>query len=579
MQNYILPVLSVFLILCTLLVCLKANFFFDISGHPFYKFSGNLMILLLALIAFVFSIHAEIFSSYDKLNNKLQGSYDWFNPVDVSRFPIDQYKINKKQFPDNNIQIDKALSKAYDRKYTIVVDKSPSTEPDNFTKRISSDFMKKLGSELQKSISQNGLNLKNVAMEDLFVLTALKKLSENGASKNSVELLYYFGDNITLSPFGKDVEFNKETLLDNVNRYLKWLSDTAYKSARGKYTNFKKIFDDLHTDVFLGDSVESNLYIVSDFEHETESGSSYSELSNSFYALNGLRLNQIDLIRVKGKGTDILKVNETLDLFYESFCHLHFYEFNEDLMYHNQAPIDVVTSIFGSSSEDSLQQALYLYYLWNDNNVNYDYVGSASFESQVSDKSVFLSLRDKVATSHYNELSGYLLMNGAADKIYPFALNRVKFESAKKVPIKFTTDKRDHRNYYLEIGHAGKTFKVREPIILRQVLPTTSCLYLIYMYVVLYISILCLFWYFFLSAWSMDARRTRLKNTLVGVISGMFILMLIPSGFKIMYNYLDLWSNVFDGYQKAFFLAFTTVAIAFHVFYFRYSRKYVPVNK
>ena len=92
------------------------------------KILSKIVLLSLALIAFIFGIHSDVFSSYDKYNIKIDTQYDWFSFKDILRFPIDQYGINKvNQYPEDTIDFSEGLIKDYPaRKITIVLDKTGS---------------------------------------------------------------------------------------------------------------------------------------------------------------------------------------------------------------------------------------------------------------------------------------------------------------------------------------------------------------------------------------------------------------------------------------------------------------------
>jgi hypothetical protein len=73
---------------------------------------------------------------------------------------------------------------------------------------------KSLNLELQQSVSQNGLYLDNLMVEDLFVLTAMKQLSQNIESKNIIEVIYYLGDGKMKSPYDIDLSITDENLCE-----------------------------------------------------------------------------------------------------------------------------------------------------------------------------------------------------------------------------------------------------------------------------------------------------------------------------------------------------------------------------
>jgi hypothetical protein len=212
-----------------------------------------------------------------------------------------------------------------------------------------------------------------------------------------------------------------------MQQYIKYYNDTILNSTKGKFTNLNEIINKLRDKAYLGDNntIYTNLYFISDFEHEEESGASFTEFNVNLHSLNEVKINQINLIKIKGKNNNTENVNTTLKLFRENFSHLYFYEFNEDLMYYDKKPVDAISSIFSSTTFDESQQAIYLYYLWNDANIHYDFIGNLTLNSNNSIKTIVLGLRDKIQTTNYNDYSGYLLLNDSKDKVFSFSSNQI----------------------------------------------------------------------------------------------------------------------------------------------------------
>jgi hypothetical protein len=579
MGNYYFVILISFIVLSSILICWKAVYIYKISKHPYPKFTSGFALLLLALIAFIFGIHADIFSSYDKLNNKLSQSYDWFDPADIVRFPIEQYQINRRYFPKNEINLDSSVSNRYDRKFTIVIDKTKSTESNSFAKRISQKLKSSLQTELQSSVSQNQLELQSLMVEDLFVLTAMKQLSQNSNSKTILEVIYYLGDGSIQSPYDVDIPLTKNNLCESVQKYLSFYSQKILNAPKGRYTNFNEIIKALTQSNFLGDNqtIFSNLYFLSDFEHEEESGSSFAELNESLHSFNNsksISVSQINLLKIKGKSNSPDKVNTTLNLFRQNFNHLYFYEFSEEQTYFEENPVQAISSIFSSTKPDSKQQPIYLYYLWNDTLTHSDFQGRLTLNTaDFKGSNVILGLRDKVEVNSNANYTGYILLNGLKTKVFPFTSAEFFFENNKSFQVTFNTDSKDNKNYYIELSQPGNTFKVSEPLILREVLPATSCVYLIYLYAFLFITLSSLILYFILCLWHSHEQYYRVKQIVVVVTGILFVVLAALKGWGVLNNYFSLLFHGFNVQFSFLFIISILATIALHSFYFYFSYK------
>ncbi|MDX2000892.1 MAG: hypothetical protein SFW35_00540 [Chitinophagales bacterium] len=580
MELVCFTVLVAFIVSTTVLICWKTDYIYKISKHPFPKFTGAFALVLLAIIAFIFGIHADIYSSYDRLNNNLSKSYNWFNPADIVRFPVEQYLINQRKFPENQINLDSCFSNNYDRKYTIVIDKTPSIEPSAFTEEISAKLKTNLKAELQGSISQNPLNLDSLKIEDLFVLTAMKQLAIDTSSKAMIEVLYYLGDSTFLSPYDVDIIITKQVLCESIKTFLEFFDNKILGSKKGKYTNFNALVKELKKPKWMGvnnRNIFSNLFIISDFEHEEESGATFAELNDNLHSFNNagdITVKQINLIKVKGKDNKSDKVNTTLNLIRQNFNHLYFFEFNEEKTYFEQNPIQAISSVFSSTTYDTKEQQAYFYYLWDEMLSRYDFMTEVTLiASSTTTPNILIGLRDKVEPNSYDNYSGYMLLNGLKTKIYPFTSTLMPLDNHKPIKINLTTDNTYNTNYSIELSKPGSTFKVSKPIILREVLPATSCIYLVYLYALFFVSITSLIAYYIVCLWCSHEPYYNRKRLSISLAGGLFAILVICEGSGVLKNYCYLFFYGFDKYYKILFFISMSAVTFLHVFYFYFSYK------
>ncbi|MCX6318979.1 MAG: hypothetical protein NTW29_17000 [Bacteroidetes bacterium] len=75
----------------------QGNTFFDKLGNIVrrksigFLFKG--LVDLTIIICFIFGIHSDIFSGYDKNKSNTKQNYNWLNTRDIVRFPVDQIKL------------------------------------------------------------------------------------------------------------------------------------------------------------------------------------------------------------------------------------------------------------------------------------------------------------------------------------------------------------------------------------------------------------------------------------------------------------------------------------------------------
>ncbi len=493
MENYFLSGVTILIFVLLFLSFISKetrHAILEICKQRFSKIVASALVLLLALVAFIFGIHADIFSSYDKFSSRLDRSYNWFSPYDIVSFPIDQYKLNKHIFHENTINIDTLFISGFSRKVSIVIDKTSSTIPDTFTKRISRGLRERLVGNLQAS-SQNELPLKydSISVEDLLVMSSIRLLALDKSIKTNIEIFFYWGNGKFTSTSDKDELLDPDDFNSLIRRYYETLNN-GIQANRGinHNTNFGNIAGKLVQPCSFGDTSGADttfrsLFVVSDFAHEQKSGTSFADLRTRFDSLgNNFKINQVTLIRLKGADNNPADVAETINIFRENFNDLFFYNFNEDQTFMNVSPDEIVASMFFSTKDDPRFQALYLYYLWSNENPYFDYEGELTLGNR--HQHIAIELRDRNLTSEIDGVSGFLLLPNERAKLYPHKMRNISTTDASAKSIKLITDNLRNKNFTIGLSIPNRTLRVVEPIILREVLPISSCLYLVMFYLV-----------------------------------------------------------------------------------------------
>lgn len=528
----------------------------------------------LVIIAFIFGIHTDIFSSYDRYNSNNKTQYNWFNPNDIFKFPIEQYGINaKNKFPTDTIDLSNPKKiKIKKRKVTIVLDKTGSL----FFKKDSKNYKTSLEVSLKRKLKNklHELNLKNTKIEDLFLLTAIEKLSKDSIIKTHIEVLIYTGseqfnpNNIYHKP-SFDGILNKKTLNTVFNKVLKDIqklnSQKQQQIINTRCTDFHGLIKLLNEEKFTGRDEEKfnhkKLIFLSDFKHEEyNSNKTFQEVSTQLEKLNN-NINQINLIIFESSTREnTIAAKKIQSLFKKTFNNLFFYEFRAQLK--NDIPNeDEISLMFSSVTDDD--QYVTLYNSFQNQTYKSDYKGSVFIKG--FDKDFIFGFGNRLKPSSYIKGYNYLTIkndNDSPKKLYPFVKKSIE-KSEKAYTLSFITDEKESKNLYMEFNFPNtSTHIIRQPITFKSVLPTTSCLYLILFYYITISSFFILILYYAKAIWLSENSKTGkfkffYSLTCVGLV-GILIFMfyvLIPNSYKLL-SYLE---------AKQIFIA-TTLMILFIVF-------------
>ena len=559
---------------------------YEISQHKFIKFISRLTLFLFALIAFIFGIHSDIVSSYDKLNANIKHSYNWFYPQDIIKFPIDQFMINKEQFPPNEIDVASAFTNDHKiRKYSIVVDKTSSNKPSEVTKKTSKKLIESITTHLGGSVSQNPIDFSKISLEDLFLLNGLERLARDTSAITSFEIMYYFGDEIVRSPFDKDKIINSENLSETIGSCLAYIRDSvnpkAKKEGNVRNTDFKFIAKELKEERWCGNNKNSfsSVIIFSDFEHLESSGNSFESVNQSLQVLSkDCKITQVNLVKLRGRNKHPDWANQTLDLFREAFNHLYYYEFEEQLKDNSTAKdalsySEQIASVFSSVNDDTSPQPVLLYYSWNNENYNFDYKGVMTLRNLQTNKQISFGYGNQVDVLRFNEKTSYLYFVCRKQKLFPYRQTKIEFLSLPYDTLQFVTNEKNSKNYFIEFSHPGSTQTIREPIILKQVLPTTSCLLLIYLYSFFGMAMILIIAYyavFVLIYSNKNSERNYIKLSL-GILSVAVFIYFMIVGVKVLPSYWKLVFSIFDEMEIIFFISIIMIAVLLYGSLFRDS--------
>lgn len=531
---YLFTFILAFISIC-IWVLIEPNNLNIVISNKYPKIIGSSVVVLIGFIALIFGIHSDIYSSYDKFNTKYN-QYNWFDPVDIVKFPIDQYLINCSDsipLETNPIEISSG-AKTELRNAIFIIDKTPST----FSTILSAESKGNLKATLSKYLSdqscKNEINLDKLSNEDLLLMSMIERLSKASDSIN-ISILLYLGNN-SIKVMEEYNTIPKKT--DLCSFYLAYTNLLANIQAQPDcQTNFKIIFDKIFQPAIWGEkSMCHNIYLISDFEHNAESGTSFSQLNSLIQDYGNFKIEQLNLFKVQNQSNSDYEVNSTLQILRENFNHINYYEFSNNDLNFNSNIVQTVNHMSSTLVDSKSNDPIYLYYLFSQKGDSYDFKGSIQPNLEDCNLPISISLRDRISFEGNFTPGEYLTLNDEL-KIIPFKIYNLDSSKTKTIDLKLTTKNIQNENYYLEISPMNSSFKMKYPIILRQVLPVTSSIYLITIYTIILILLIFLSFYFIVFIKNIEFENQLLKYLLyvsfsIIIISAITLLILNFSFYK-----------------------------------------------
>ncbi|MCK8480912.1 hypothetical protein [Psychroserpens algicola] len=529
-----MSIFQIFIILFILLLivscCLYPIILKEIAKDDFPRLISKLLFISLALITFIFGIHSETFSSYDKYGINSPTQYNWFSPKDIIKFPIEQYKISAMGiYPENTIDFENGLISSVNlptRKVTILLDKTASVTY-NVSDEKRNSLKKSLIKNLDSSIDDfhNILKNKKLKIEDLYILTALEKLTrEEHRDTTHIQVIVYKG---SYKESGKNrsdfkmlldeeyVEFNKKERKSFILKCLTDLIDLNSKKnenvVSGRFTDFYGLAEELKKEKYLGKGAYRNnglelkyqhtsLFILSDFVHEKDlSNNTFQDIAGAWSGISNL-VSQINLISFdtldNSSGASSIQ-----EIFKKIFNHLYFFEFSKTLNT-GLSEDEEINIMFSTVIDGSIVKPLVLYHSWDKQDYRYDYKGQVQIKKAYSD-SLIVSFLDRIRPSNYVKPYTYLTIqrkpetsnkkshsNSKGIKLYEYQKKKLEGSEIENYTISFSVDEVESKNFSLEFTYPNISYTVRHPIVFKPVLSYTSSIYLIVLYFLLMISIL-----------------------------------------------------------------------------------------
>lgn len=514
------------------------------------KVLGSSLLISLALIAIIFSIHADVFSSYDKHNTNSNPQYDWFNVLDILKFPSDQYEINvNNEYPETLINLTDTLYSKKSRKITIILDKTGSINLNVENENYRRSLKKELSSILTKKVDKNCFtNTEFLKVEDLFLLASIAKFSEDTSSfkETILQIIIYTGYGTEPKSKGEITHYELPINHENINDLkLQYVYEEIIKSLNkvkkdktvinSRSTNFSDLAKILNYDNFLNNKkyksvTHNSLIILSDFVHqETESKDYFYDVIQNLDKINNL-VDQVNLISFNSSNKEKVEIaRKTKNIFRKTFNDLYFYEF-EEYLNTNLPNLDQINRMFCTTSDDS--NPVILYNSFDNESYKHDYVGKIHLKFPSTD-SIIIGYGNRVKPHNYIGEYNYLKIKNdkKEEKIYPFQVSKISLNET--YGMHYTNDSKTSKNNFLELNIPNNTQIIRKPLILRPVLPKTSCIYLICLYFITSILILTIITYYISRTVNMNHKK---EGNGIWVILLLFVLLLLPLIITILYS-------------------------------------------
>jgi hypothetical protein len=227
-----------------------------IDDYPISKALLGQIGVSIALIPFIFGIHADIFGDHDRQEG---GEYNWFNLADIIKFPIDQLAYIDSPKP-TTIQLASSKSDTATLNLIVLDNTMSGKDPERLKPKLDA-----LKSYLTQSLGIPKDTINKRTLGQLIFLTTLDSFypiaSSNSKSKTIVSSLIYNGDNKNGEIVFVDSIKNERYLYETLEK-LKPKSNTNTSYA----TIFKKIDSTLEKNEYK----KVNLTLIGDFLDEVE---------------------------------------------------------------------------------------------------------------------------------------------------------------------------------------------------------------------------------------------------------------------------------------------------------------------
>jgi hypothetical protein len=292
-----------------------------------FSFLISSFIIFATFASILFGIHAGVLSKYEDPKFGEQGLYNWFNPKDIIKFPVNQLKYAQNNNEPRAIDDEDVKEPNENIAYSFILDKTSSID-------INTQQLNAIKSDIVNR-NENGLtieSLKKFELTDLISLSMLwdirkkrKTLNDNSHFNNSHKAMIFCvdGDTVQVLKPISGVNFEYKNILDNapfndiVNGHIDFVNRQT--AQPNQVTNLSQMFKDLDAKISSDNNNVSKDYhvitIISDFKNEG-TDDIVNILKKAKFAQKNFQLN---LIRLKAKNDNDSSSTKTLKKLHELF--------------------------------------------------------------------------------------------------------------------------------------------------------------------------------------------------------------------------------------------------------------------
>ncbi|WP_167289299.1 hypothetical protein [Paraflavitalea devenefica] len=475
------------------LLCISYKNFFILCGEYFVRRLAAIMLLIFAVICFVFGIHSSVFSSYDIFNSReIDSGYDWFNSFDVIRFPFDQLTIASQFSPESHLPVSAKYDNTLIGHYYFVVDKSGSMALDSVSVKKFASLKEILLDSIKnnKFSPKNDVCFNNLEIEDCILVSLVLSLyhAPNQYPK-SFTIDFYLGKDSTVSL--TDEELKTDTL--TFSKFLGLYCTKKPKiNKKSESSDFTSICSRMMKKNILDPARSHMVTIVSDFKHEVAaSRKTLSELGYSIDRLNEKHVYQLNIVKVNGFAVNMTEADPTINRFRQLSDKTNYYEL-DDLYIKSENPFEFIRSVTYPVVEDTLSSIIF-YYPCKQGGFNSNSVTKVMFDSIAKPLDLYIGVKEQ--DIYMPDESVYLR---ATEYNYLAKLSRpMKVPVYPDIPLvlEFPHGDKICGEYYMEVygNFIGKRIKI--PIMFKEVLPPTSSIVLVFLYFLLFTCGYLMFFY------------------------------------------------------------------------------------
>lgn len=541
----------------------------DICKEQLPKQFAKAIIVIIAVVSILFSVHSTIYAQYDEVDES--GKYFWGNLSHLNAFPLDQLGLNH-QTKESMIKLD-IPDHQEKHCYYFLIDRTKSTQPDERIAKLSAQLRTQLVQRINtgnNSCLNTQENIDKLALSDLIILSFIQSLFASPVINKQKEFVIYFynGDKQCISLYDHKITISHWNFCRLLKDYLNRVNNLP---AKGKHSNFSYIFDCLNHENALGNlqQKENSLSIISDFIHDTPiTGSSFVEVNKSASQLSSNYIAQVNLIKVTGKQYNAESAETINNILSKHFSEVYLYNYIDEELMLEEHGSELISYIFSLTKKDTTQ-SLKLYFPYTNGKVNNSCMGILSSKKTNNSDKFFFCLRNETEQNTTGTQISFkepqININTNKPVYYELNPGKQKWITGKN----FSTT----CSYFLEVRPSGSFYKIQIPIQLLEKLPRSICHLLILLFLSFFTGIGFIGLYTLTRYLVIHKKESVLEKGFIGLIILLhcFINLYLIAQCIVGFIYKEtIWASVF-------FLLFLAVLLFTGIKFWRYSLHKVTI--